>query len=675
MQTNSPATDPLRQRPRLVTIALVAVAAVLVAALLTAGIGVWVALRELPRIAKWMIERSIPGVEAKLGDVSIELPGRLQARELTLTSKADGGHLLTLRGGTVDFDFRELAGGRVASVELVEPRIEVSPKLLALLANLTPKQTADASARRKWTIGRLLCKYGEVRTSGIGPEELKIDAKFSFDFTGFPVPARDLHEIFLWDLQASAAESEPFFRVDLAEIAFDPAQISGRIETVRIKGGSLVLGHELLALFEGEGTSPSPGATAGLTIGRLEIARVGIRLEEDPQLGAGIRFSLNTTFANVPLNKAASALGEEPQAIEVADLEILSPLDPLTKVLSIRSLLAEFTLAGLLRREIRAITVTSPLIHVSPDLFWYMEYAQKRFGEEGDGQGGPGWTVRQFILTGGRLLLGSGGRESYGLPLTFRTSAENVNLGNLASLRAQAALEIPAQQYVFEDYKLEFTSQPGELRFGYPPEKDEKNIVGTVRLDSLRWRQYRAADSWVSVTFDRSGINGLFGGEAYGGYLSGGFSFFFDAESHWVGWLSGKKISMRQLTDVIAPQNFRMTGPFDFRLQVDARRAEIQRVKGDLIATRTGALTIAKLDDMLGRVPDGWPSLKQDSVRIALETLRDFDYTKCSGDFWFVDSQGVLDLVLQGPSGSRTFEVVLHADDSTQGRWKKPLPR
>ncbi len=652
-----------------------AAAAVLVVSLLAAGIGVWIALRELPRIAKWMIERSVPGVEASLGGLSVELPGRLRARELTLKSKEDGGHLLTLQGGTVDFDFRELAGGRVASVELVEPRIDVSPKLLALLANLTPGEAPATKASRKWTLGRLVCKYGEIHTSGVGPEALEVAAKFSFDFIGFPAPAEHLHEIFLWDLQASAGGPEPIFQVDLAEIVFDTAQVAGRIEHVKLKGGSLVLGHDLLALFEGQGSSPPGEATAGLTIGRLDISRIAIRLEEDPQLGSAIRFSLNTTFANVPLNKAASALGEELQAIEIADLEILSPLDPLAKVISIRSLLAEFTLAGLLRKEIHAITVTGPAIHVSPDLFWYMEYAQKRFADEGSGQDGPGWTVRQFTLTGGRLLLGSGGRESYGLPLTFRTSAENVDLGNLASLRARAALEIPAQQYVFEDYKLEFTSQPGELRFGYPPEKDEKNIVGTVRLDSLRWRQYQAADSWVSVTFDRSGINGLFGGKAYGGYLSGGFSFFFDAESHWVGWLSGKKISMRQLTDVIAPQNFRMTGPFDFRLQVDARRAEVQRVKGDLLATRAGALTIAKLDDMLGRVPDGWPALKQDSVRIALETLRDFDYTKCSGDFWFVDSQGVLDLVLQGPSGSRTFEVVLHADDSTQGRWKKPGSR
>jgi hypothetical protein len=54
-----------------------------------------------------------------------------------------------------------------------------------------------------------------------------------------------------------------------------------------------------------------------------------------------------------------------------------------------------------------------------------------------------------------------------------------------------------------------------------------------------------------------------------------------------------------------------------------------------------------------------------------METLRDFDYTKAGGDLWFVENQGILGLKLQGPLGSRNFEVVLHADESQEGRWKQ----
>ena len=82
-------------------------------------------------------------------------------------------------------------------------------------------------------------------------------------------------------------------------------------------------------------------------------------------------------------------------------------------------------------------------------------------------------------------------------------------------------------------------------------------------------------------------------------------------------------------------------------------------------------MVIRKIDDLLARIPTTWHLLKQSSTRIALETLRDFDYTKGGGDFWFVGSQGVLRLKLQGPTGSRNFETVLHAEDTPQGRWKQ----
>jgi hypothetical protein len=300
-----------------------------------------------------------------------------------------------------------------------------------------------------------------------------------------------------------------------------------------------------------------------------------------------------------------------------------------------------------------------------------MEDAQKRFGgqDSTSAPNQPGWMVKQFTLVGGSLILGSGGRRNYGLPLTFRTSAQDVSLENLASLRAQAVLEIPSQQYQFEQYQLEFTSQAGELRLAYPP--DQNNLVGTIHLDDVRWRQYRAGGAWVSVTFDQLGINGAFGGTTYKGYSSGGFSFFFNADAPWIGWVSGKGLDLRQLTNVVSPQNFQMTGPLDFELQVDAKRALIQRVKGNLQTTKPGRLRIRKLDDLLARIPDTWAGVKKDSTKIALETLRDFDFETCKGDFWFVDSQGIFDLALQGPSGSRNFEVVLHSDDSSDGQWKK----
>ena len=198
------------------------------------------------------------------------------------------------------------------------------------------------------------------------------------------------------------------------------------------------------------------------------------------------------------------------------------------------------------------------------------------------------------------------------------------------------------------------------------------NVVGTVKIKSLRWRQYMATKAWVTATFDREGINSNFGGSLYGGDIAGGFSFFFADQSPWIGWLGGKRVDLKKLTELMAPQNFSMTGPLEFALQTNAEAKAIRRVKGWFQSIEPGTMRIGKIDDLLARIPPDWSPVKRDSIRIALESLRDFDYRTGAGSFWFTDGQGILDLKLQGLQGSRTFQTVLHANESPVGLWKQP---
>jgi hypothetical protein len=283
-----------------------------------------------------------------------------------------------------------------------------------------------------------------------------------------------------------------------------------------------------------------------------------------------------------------------------------------------------------------------------------------------------GWKIQRFEVAGGSLVIGSGGRRNYGLPLNFQTVAENVALDDLASLSLRGSLDIPSQDYKFPSYQLEFETEPGDLRFSYPPEKAVSNVVGTVKIKSLRWRQYLATKAWITATFDREGINSNFGGVLYGGDIAGGFSFFFADKSPWIGWLGGKDVDLKKLTNLAAPQNFSMTGPLEFALQMNAEAKSIRRLKGWFQSTSPGTMEIGKIDDLLTRIPPEWAPLKRDSMRIALESLRDFDYRTGDGSFWFTDGQGILDLQLQGKQGSRTFQTVLHANESSAGLWKQP---
>jgi hypothetical protein len=649
------------------------------ALLLILGAVVIYATRHLTTLARWALERAFPGAKVELAAVEFTLPSRLDVKSLVLKSRKTHKVLLSLTGGSLAFNFDDLRRRQIGEVRLVAPIIRASPQLTEAFA---PKPgTPTKKTGSPWCVRRLVCDYGELVVTDYGASGLVLSTKFAFDFHNFsPVNfPTEVHSFSLWDLIAATGSDSPFLSLDLLEagFTFEGLLDTKNLSALSLKGGSLTVGKSLRELF-----ATPRDATAmpqqPWVIDTLDIQRVTVRLDDERPEVSDITFALNTTLKNIPLSQAASALGAEEQIIEVTDLDILSPYDPLTRVFTIESVYFHFTLAGLLRREIADLTIRRPTIHLGPDLFWYMEDIQKRLGTttttekaSAAAPAAPAWTIQRLFIFEGELVLGSGGRKQYGIPLGFWANAEDVALDNLASLKANTALEIPPQKYTFDSYQLEFTTEVGgTLKFSYPPEQQKKNLVGDIKLKDIRWRQYRVGQTYVSVTFDKKGINGEFGGNLYRGQAGGGFSFFFDPASPWIGWLWGRKIDLRRLTNVISPDNFQMTGPLNFELRLDAQAKAIDRVVGELQTPQPGKMVIKKLDTMLADIPSTWNLLKQSSTRIALETLRDFSYDRGSGNFWFVRSQGILQLKLQGPTGSRNFDVVLHADDTPQGRWK-----
>jgi len=252
------------------------------------------------------------------------------------------------------------------------------------------------------------------------------------------------------------------------------------------------------------------------------------------------------------------------------------------------------------------------------------------------------------------------------LPLTFSTSAENLNLGKLSDLKLALDLKVPQEDYVFPGYKLELIQLGGNIRFDLPPRSAANNLVQTLRMKEVRWRQFHADEGWLSVTFDSKGINGEIGAKGYGGYLNGGFSFFFGDTYPWVGWLSGAKVDLKKVTDVMAPGSFAMDGPAEFKLEANGASSSLERLKGNLRAVHRGKLQIGKLDQILADIPTDWYWLKRETTRILLETLRDFTYDTGDASFWYLNDEGNLKLTLQGPLGSRNIDLVLHsAYDST----------
>lgn len=647
-------------------------AALFIFILLAACGGLFLLSRNLAPVARWTFEKNLPDSKIDVQDVHMTGPGEITFTNFVINDPQTGKELARLERGRIVFSLVDLAAGRIGEIHLENPVVLISPGWSGILPPI-PEKSGGSALR----IRRIVCDFGEVVYEGEKDGKPNVRANFCFDWKDFSQESTAPLELTLWDVQASAPHSsDPFLILDLVRLTGSPAEMVKNFElrSLNIKGGSLAAGQALEQIAHMPAQAPS-GPAFTWKIGAVDIHGVKATIGNNPWRSAtDAAFTINTTLRNLTPAELTNTLGTTRQEVEISDLVIPSPNDPFTRVMSLRSVFLKFTLAGILSKELEDVTVLHPVIYIGEDLFAYMEAAKKRMAE-GTDTPAPGWRIGRFDVKFGSVVIGSGGRTEYGLPLNFRTTAANVSLDDLASLTLRGSLEIPAQEYGFPAYQIEISTDPGSLQFSYPPEKAMNNVVGTVRIKNLRWRQFRGSDSWITATFDREGINGLFGGKLYGGTIAGGFSFFFDEKSPWIGWLSGSRVDLEKLTDIMAPHNFRMTGPVDFTGQVNAESKAIRRLKGRIETKAPGRMEIGKIDGLLARIPPTWSHLKRDSLRVALEAMRDFDYEKGSGDFWFTDGQGIFDLKLQGPLGSRTFQTVLHSDESSTGAWSQTTPR
>jgi hypothetical protein len=609
------------------------------------------------------------------------------------------------RGGTpqqigkinrMELKFSQLAAGKMNFDELTirAPSFQITPTALQAFGapasepanGVTNEPSANFPSLR---VGKLLVENGEVFIKSFGETVPEGSLKFGFETDDFQLgesgTAPDKkHTVQIWDLRLAPtfAPLAQFVSVDSLQIEFTPADLLQRkeIAAATLTGMTITMGQTFRSFMNAESkttaSGPAPVAATvtakappakpwklrelGIVNSRITLADLGVAA---PSVG----FNIETTLKNIPLSTAVTETAEEMQQQELADLVITSPFDQFAPVFTMKTLFIRYSIAGLLRRELEEIQVLNPTIYVGEDLFWYFDELSKREAEaqspaaaSAPGSDETGWKVKRISVEYGQLVIAAGGKAQLPLPLQFSTSAENLNLGRLSDLKLALNLKVPREDYLFPDYKLELRQLGGDIKFDLPPQSGGNNLVQTLKMDEVRWRQFHAEEGWLSITFDSKGINGEIGAKGYGGYLNGGFSSFFGDNSPWVGWLSGSKVDLKKITAVMAPGNFAMDGPADFKLEATGASSSLERLRGSLRATRQGKMRIGKLDQIMADIPGDWYWVKRETTRILLETLRDFTYDTGDASFWYLNDEGNLKLTLQGPAGSRNIDVVLH---------------
>lgn len=591
----------------------------------------------------------------------------------------------------VELKFSQLEAGKMNFDELIvrAPSFQLTPAALDALGVFAPGPASSAPNEDfpNLRIGKLLIENGEVFIKDFGEAIPEGSLKFAFETDDFQLgetgtALEKKHTAQLWDLRLAPAFAPlaQFASVDSLQIEFTPADLLQRheIAAATFTGMTITMGQTFRSFMSAGGTTTASGATPAVTTTKAPAAKPW-KLRElgivngrvtltDLGVGApSVGFSIETTLKNIPLSAGVTDTAEEMQQQELADFTITSPLDPFAPVLTMKTLFIRYSIAGLLRRELEEIQVLNPTIYVGEDLFWYFDELSKRETETQAAAAGPapapddtGWKVKKISVDYGQLVIAANGKARLPLPLQFSTTAENLNLGKLSDLKLALDLKVPREDYLFPDYKLELRQLGGDIKFDLPPQSGGNNLVQTLKMKEVRWRQFRAEEGWLSITFDSKGINGEIGAKGYGGYLNGGFSSFFGDTSPWVGWLSGSKVDLKKITDVMAPGNFTMDGPADFKLEANGASSSLERLRGSLRATRHGKMQIGKLDQILADIPGDWYWVKREMARIVLETLRDFTYDTGDASFWYLNDEGNLKLTLQGPAGSRNIDVVLH---------------
>lgn len=561
--------------------------------------------------------------------------------------------------------------GRFGSLVLKGPVVSLDKKVLDHFQRRAP--TGGGGGAWPWEIARLEIRNGHLWLEQFGEPALDVSAGIDgvLDRVGTAAPGQE-HALDLSQVYVAVhrdGRPVPLLGAGTAAARFSIEGLTARrLAALRVDRGWLLAGAGL-EMLAGSGETGGGGT---FTIGSLDLVDLLIQTDETESSLPQLSLKVNTALRDVGIGSAAEELAGKVHQVEFADIDILSPYDPLQRAVTVRTVFVKFSLAGLARREIEDLILLGPTIYVGEALFEYMQ----RTDDTSKAPPQPvaateGWKVKRLEVNFGRVVIAVGGRSRVGLPLSFRTTAENVSLSSLAGLNLNLVLTIPPDDYSFPDYDLALRNVRGDLRLNYPPEEDRQNLVNVVKFDAARWRNFTASSLWVSVTFDMQGINGLFGGEAYRGYVSGGFSFFLQPDAPWTGWIAGTSVNLGELTRAAAPQHFVMTGRADMKLEVNGSGPKIERVLGSAQARGAGRVSVNKLNDLLEAMPPEWYPLKRELTRVGLETLRDFDYTKAGSDFWFVGREGLLGIRMKGPSGSRNIEVVLHGDGSGEGAWSR----
>ncbi len=352
-------------------------------------------------------------------------------------------------------------------------------------------------------------------------------------------------------------------------------------------------------------------------------------------------------------------------------------MDPTHTILHIEDVRLDYRIEGLLRRELDLLVFRHPTLDVDRSLFWFVEELRKAHAARPapPPDGGPRWRTRLFRIEGGKLDITRLQQIALKYPLEFETSRENLELENLSLLALQLEMNIPNQDIRWESHGLVFKNLRGKVIFNLsragasgaappaPGATPANDLVNTITVDAIQWRDLILENPWLSLTFDPQTISGHFGGVTLGGYLGGGVSCGWSVEEPWNFWGAATKLDTRRLGEALANESVEMKGLADMGFTLDGKGPGLTGTL-KLTSDDKGSITIRTLDRLLERIRDKTEGIRREALQALVRGMREYPYDHYTLNITYHRPSAELHFRSDGPVGQRKLDLRWHGNEN-----------
>jgi hypothetical protein len=296
------------------------------------------------------------------------------------------------------------------------------------------------------------------------------------------------------------------------------------------------------------------------------------------------------------------------------------------------------------------------------DLFWLTkQFKAPQAGSKTPGPASP-WFVGDLEVQFGQLAVNAFGQPVVHFPFFFGTQVKDIRLDQLDQISAKSTVPISNFSREYPDYKVRIEGLTGNLYFNWPPTDTKANNVSNIlKVLEVSWNDIPVRNVEASLYFDPNGVYGkLTNGTCEHGWLNGNFEFYYTKGFTWNADLFCGKVNCQPIAEKLVGKYVNLTGELDGSIGVQGRSTEILKCTGELSLPNPGQLEIKSMDDLVNRIPADMIQVKKDALKLAIASFQTYPYQQGKLTINYTPAGGLSSLRLDGPKGSRQFDVVLH---------------